>query len=1218
MVVPVVLYYRRLVRFTVKEPLLLQLLHHHTHIIIISILSVQSSPPPSSQQQQVTTATATAVATTTSKLPTRNHHSTTTTTTTITTRIITLTIQIHDVEFVTSTSLVRQGTHLTFSYEYPCPDDVSGDDDDDNNNNNSSAPSQQQQQQQQPQQQGVIIPTSFLHKCNRWWRQPTRPIASSLSSSTKSGVVVVHTIAPNLRRGRYSHINNNNSHNKITTVSSSSSLSSSTSLSSHPPTPTPVPIPIPVPIPPHDLTCLEQLHEPAVLYCLYCRFQKQSDSSSSTTTTTNATSQQQHIYTYTGKILIAMNPFIAVPYLYGEDQMQLYYTASRQSHPIHNTNTSTSSPPPLETLASAIPFSSSKSVSAVTSSSSNTLPSSLLESSQTPPLQQKDHSSVVPPLPPHVYAIAQEAYSSIWKIPSSLSSSSLPQPPPATTAHFREYHTTTATHNNQCILVSGESGAGKTVTTKMVLQYLAYISQLQQQQQEPQQVVLPTMHTATISTNTGNNSTIEVTSTASSIRQSGATPLSPSSRRRRRPTALIVDQKAIVSATPTGTAKNHDSVRRIELQVLESNPILESFGNARTIRNDNSSRFGKYIELSFNTLDGCIVSATIETYLLEKVRLISQSYQERNYHIFYEILAPPMAGGLSTSERQSLHVTGKSVHDFHMTCISQTYDRRDNIKDRDTYRELRHALDMVGFTRLEQMDLFTVVCALLYTSNITVVVPIGSDASSSSTLDVSNPSLRCAVELFGVDSATLNNALCTCSIEARNEVLMKHLSIDRATKAVEALIKTTYAALFTYIVRRINSFITVPPSPTAALPNDADSTKSRSLTTASIGILDIFGFESFEHNSFEQLCINYCNEVLQQQFNKFVFKFEQEEYEREEIDWSFISFPDNQDVLDLISKRYDGILSILDEQCRLPRCTDATFANTLYQKCSQHPRIQVTKAMQAQFTFAIHHYAGLVEYDTEGFIEKNQDELPKGMTELLQSSSNPFFVVLSQELLRQSETSNNSSQQQYSQSPSARLNRSQMQRSGSSLIRDSVGTQFNAQLKTLRTRIESTTPHYIRCLKPNDDFIPYYFDSDVVADQLRCAGVLEAIRVSRVGFPNRYFHEHFVQRYGLLERPTLHEWKVNKGSLNAGFQKEQCVTLVDLILPKILNLTTNSGHSDNRYVLLLIRQKVFTINDLNDFLIFGTVQFKEYKSVKQRFSFRAELMNFLSKCGVKK
>ena len=700
---------------------------------------------------------------------------------------------------------------------------------------------------------------------------------------------------------------------------------------------------------PEDLTELEQLHEPAVVYCLHHRY------------------QNDIIYTYTGKILLALNPFRPLE-LYGEEVMQRYWQAGR-----------------------------------------------LL----------KDRRP-----PPHIYAIAEDAYRSA--VDSLLS----------TTA-------TSIRQDDQSILVSGESGAGKTVTTKIILQYFAVLSQ----QSDP-------------------------------------------------------------------------TVIGIESQVLESNPILESFGNARTVRNDNSSRFGKLMELLFDR-KGCLLSASIQTYLLEKVRLISQSPGERNYHIFYELLV-----GLTHRESRQLRLSSRGPKDFRMTCASGTFDRRDGIQDRDTYAQLIEALDTVGFTREEQMDLFTVVSALLYTSNLTFV----EESTDASILDSTNASLEAALELLGVDAEVLNAAFCTCAIEARGETLYKHLPIDRAEKAIDALIKATYSALFNHIVKKINSFMT-------KVERD-DVSSPRGHSTASIAVLDIFGFESFEQNSFEQLCINFCNEALQQQFNKFVFKLEQEEYRKEGIDWAFITFPDNQDVLDLIEKRHDGILSILDEQCRLPRCTDATFAASVYQKCASHKRLECSKSMQARLSFAIHHYAGLVEYDSDCFLEKNKDELSKETTMLLRSSGLPFLVQLGRDLSASARSSPSTPSQRKGsgrQTPRAQ--------SSSSIMRESVGSQFCNQLKQLRTRIDATTPHYVRCLKPNDELLPHSCNALVLADQLRCAGVIEAIRVSRVGFPHRYSHDHFVQRYGLLQPRELDKQKALGSS-----SKFVCDILVEILNRQITDM----------------------------------------------------------------
>lgn len=521
-----------------------------------------------------------------------------------------------------------------------------------------------------------------------------------------------------------------------------------------------------------------------------------------------------------------------------------------------------------------------------------------------------------------------------------------------------------------------------------------------------------------------------------------------------------------------------------ELLVVQSNPILESFGNARTLRNDNSSRFGKFVNVRFNSSSGRLKAACIETYLLEKVRIISPSHGERNYHIFYELLI-----GLPQRERKDFYLGNSLAQDFRMTSVSGTFDRRDGVDDRRTYRDTRRALSTVGFSTTETNQLFSVCCALLHCSNLTFVE---LNKSGACDLDPSNKSLQYALELLGVSSESCSSALCYSAIEARGEVLLKTLTRQQSTKALEALMQAVYVALFQHIVKKINLSIAVREEESPHHHGGDDDDMS------SIGVLDIFGFESFETNSFEQLCINFCNEALQQQFNHFVFKKEQEEYELEGIEWSFIAFPDNQDVLDLIEKRHTGIISILEEQSLFPRCTDQSFSRAMYEKCANHPRFSVTSSQKIRGRFCIEHYAGVVEYNAATFIEKNKDELPKETTELLTSSCIEFVQTLGSIML--------------ASMPSGRT----LRRSNSSLVRAGVGSQFCGQLRELRQKIEGTAPHYIRCLKPNDMLVPGNFAPSVVADQLRCAGVLEAIRVSRVGFPHRYHHRQFVRRYQLL------------------------------------------------------------------------------------------------------
>ena len=280
-------------------------------------------------------------------------------------------------------------------------------------------------------------------------------------------------------------------------------------------------------------------------------------------------------------------------------------------------------------------------------------------------------------------------------------------------------------------------------------------------------------------------------------------------------------------------------------------------------------------------------------------------------------------------------------------------------------------------------------------------------------------------------------------------------------------------------------------------------------------VQDIFGFESFQSNSLEQLCINYCNEALQQQFNRFVLKREQEEYDREGIHWSYVEYPENQDVLDLIDSKVSGILSILHDQCRTPRATDRSFAMCMYEKCSSYTRFEADSRQTAEHLFAVHHYAGVVEYDVEGFVEKNKDELPKNALILLQSSSNEFVRELAQILVPSSAALSSLP------SPSTKVKKSGVTQ------RPTVGIQFSSQLHDLRNKIDDTSPHYIRCLKPNTQFTPDHFDEALVSNQLRCAGVIEAVQVSRLGYPHRFYHRQFVARYHILGGTSTNSKKKN-------------------------------------------------------------------------------------------
>ena len=767
-------------------------------------------------------------------------------------------------------------------------------------------------------------------------------------------------------------------------------------------------------LPPNDLITLTHLNEPAVIESLEARFFR------------------QQIYTSTGAVLLAINPFTALRGLYGEHMVRDFMSSERK-------------------------------------------------------------------MPPHVYGIADAAYKSMQR--------ALEQGSEEQSVH-------------QSILVSGESGAGKTVTTKFVMKYLAALSQ--------RSSAVPT----------------RAYKAASQMHIPRASTSSPQGGQ---------DLQSLTLLNQSNT---------IEAQVLQSNPILESFGNARTVRNDNSSRFGKFIEIQFNA-NGQLVGSSIETYLLEKVRLVHQSPGERNYHIFYELLCSGM-----DARQLSHYFIAKTAHpeDFKLTA-SGTYDRRDQVSDRDTYKALKQACTSMGFDNGELHAVLTVVASLLHASNLTLME--SEYSSEESWLDTSNVHLTPVCHLLGVAPEDLERALCQQTIYIRpGESVTRKLSLEKAIKGLEALLKAIYGSLFEYLVHRINDSVAY---------TGAESTPT-------VRVLDIFGFESFFVNSFEQLCINYCNETLQQQFNHFCLKQEQAEYDAEGIEWSFIEFEENKDVLELMEARQKGILTILDDQCRAPGPSDKAFLSQVYSTHkNQHARFSVSRQQEANHQFCIQHYAGNVEYTCLGFVEKNRDELSKEATELLQNSKNSFVQILA-EIMQDS----HSKEATTSNLKSAPI----LRRTDSSVGRPTVGGQFRRQLRHLRQKIDETTPHYIRCLKPNDDLVANVFDVSVVAEQLRCGGILEAVRVARAGFTQHYLHSDFLRRYKTLAWRELALSKQNGNTAQA--QKKYKFQVKESTNDTAVNKDTKQQCKDLIRVLHKKMEKYLLDEDVDETYIESPAKAKSY------------------------
>nr|GMC63651.1 myosin-11 isoform X1 [Ipomoea batatas] len=598
-----------------------------------------------------------------------------------------------------------------------------------------------------------------------------------------------------------------------------------------------------------DMTKLSYLHEPGVLQNLKFRY------------------ELNEIYTYTGNILIAINPFQKLPDLYSAQTMQHYKGA------------------PLGELS------------------------------------------------PHVFAVADAAYRAMINEMKSNS-----------------------------ILVSGESGAGKTETTKMLMHYLAFLG---------------------------------------------------------------------------GRAATTED-RTVEQQVLKSNPVLEAFGNAKTVRNNNSSRFGKFVEIQFDK-HGIISGAAIRTYLLERSRVCQVSDAER-------------------------------------------------VSDAQDYLATRKAMDIVGISKEEQEAIFRVVAAILHLGNIEFAK--GKEADSSVLKDANAKfHLKTATELLMCDPVALEDALRKRVMITPEEVIKRSLDPLSAAVSRDGLAKAIYSRLFDWLVDKIN----------VSIGQDSQS-------KCIIGVLDIYGFESFKHNSFEQFCINFTNEKLQQHFNQHVFKSQQEDYTKEAIDWSYIEFVDNQDVLDLIEKfvhlqRPGGIIALLDEACMFPKSTPDTFSNKLYLTFKKHKRFIKPKLSRTDFT--ISHYAGEVQYQSDQFLDKNKDYVVAEHQDLLNASKCSFVAGLFPDILEELKSP--------MKSP----------KSPKTSKFSSIGSRVKLQLQQLMDTLNATEPHYIRCIKPNNVLKPAIFENVNILQQLRCAGVLEAIKINCSGYPTRRPFSEFITRFRLLATEAL-------------------------------------------------------------------------------------------------
>uniref|UniRef100_A0A6Q2XJY5 Myosin IHa n=1 Tax=Esox lucius TaxID=8010 RepID=A0A6Q2XJY5_ESOLU len=571
-------------------------------------------------------------------------------------------------------------------------------------------------------------------------------------------------------------------------------------------------------------------------------------------------------------------------------------------------------------------------------------------------------------LPPHIYALADNAY-----------------------------HTMLAEANNHFILISGESGAGKTEASKKILQYYA--------------VSCP-------------------------------------------------------SVSP---------MDRVRDRMLLSNPVLEAFGNAKTLKNDNSSRFGKYMDIQFD-IQGEAVGGHILSYLLEKSRVVHQNQGERNFHIFYQLVE----GGEEDLLRQ-LGLESNSQHYSYLVkgqCANMT-----SVNDQNDWRTVRNALSSIEFDNGDIQDLFGVIASVLHLGN----VQFESDNKGNAKLN-NSAELRWVSTLLGVSVQVLQEGLTYRKIEANTDEVLSPFTVDYATYARDALAKAIYGRAFTWLVNKIN-----------------ESMENKDLSRKTvIGLLDIYGFEVFYVNSFEQFCINYCNEKLQQLFIQLTLKSEQEEYEAEGIGWEPVQFFNNKIICDLVEEKHRGIISLLDEECLRPgEATDLTFLERLEEKMGSHPHFvthkladKTTRKTLERGDFRLLHYAGEVTYCVVGFLDKNNDLLYRNIKDVMRESKNAIvrecFASMESDNRRRPET---------------------------------VASQFKSSLVGLTDILMSKEPWYVRCLKSNESKQPGRFDDSLVLHQVKYLGLTEHLRVRRAGFAYRRRYEVFLQRYKPLCPATWPHWK---------------------------------------------------------------------------------------------
>ncbi|XP_038190783.1 myosin-IIIa [Arvicola amphibius] len=555
--------------------------------------------------------------------------------------------------------------------------------------------------------------------------------------------------------------------------------------------------------------------------------------------------------------------------------------------------------------------------------------------------------------------------------------------------------------------------------------------------------------------------------------------------------------------TVLGKANN----RTLQEKILQVNNLVEAFGNACTIINDNSSRFGKYLEMKF-TSSGAVVGAQISEYLLEKSRVIHQAIGEKNFHIFYYIYA-----GLAEKKKLALYKLPENkppryLQNEHLRTVQ---DMMNNSFYKSQYELIEQCFKVIGFTMEQLGSVYSVLAAILNVGNIEFS-SVATEYQMDKSYICNHTALENSASLLCIQADELQEALTSHCVVTRGETIIRPNTVEKATDVRDAMSKTLYGRLFSWIVNCINSLLKHDTSPSG----DEE---------LSIGILDIFGFENFKKNSFEQLCINIANEQIQYYFNQHVFAWEQNEYLNEDVDARVIEYEDNRPLLDMFLQKPMGLLSLLDEESRFPKATD----QTLIEKFEDNLKSQYFwRPKRLELSFGIHHYAGKVLYSAGGFLAKNRDTLPTDIVLLLRSSENSVIRQLVNHPLTKtgnmplSKAKNIINYQMRNSEKATNLTKGETRDitrhacETTNMKTQTVASYFRYSLMDLLSKMVVGQPHFVRCIKPNNERQARKYDKEKVLLQLRCTGILETARIRRLGYSHRILFANFIRRYYVL------------------------------------------------------------------------------------------------------